>query len=153
MGPPASSAMHAALAPESCASCQQLLACTPSPGAPPAPARGALRPRGSTPDAAEEGVIPDKGLVDEKLQSNLGIERTSLARDIPVSQRGGKEFLHAVESTRSIKVPALHSVAGRGTGPLQPLRIALGNPDRRPNQACMAVSGCAGRALRRACWA
>ena len=54
--------------------------------------------------AAEEGIIPDKGLPDEKLQAEMGLDRNSLARNMSVRDRGGREFLHAVESTRSIKV-------------------------------------------------
>ena len=54
--------------------------------------------------AAEEGIIPDKGIADERLEKHMGMERTSMAKDMAMSDRGGREFLHAVESTRAIKV-------------------------------------------------
>ena len=49
---------------------------------------------------AEEGVLPDKGLS----KGSVGYQRNSIAKNMAVSDRGGAEFLTAVENTRAIKV-------------------------------------------------
>ena len=50
--------------------------------------------------AAEEGILPDKGLPEGPQK----MARVSVAKEMAISERGGAEFLHAVESTRAIKV-------------------------------------------------
>ena len=59
------------------------------------------------PHVAEEGVLPDKGLS----KGSVGYQRDSIAKNMAVSDRGGAEFLTAVENTRAIKVLPGHRMS------------------------------------------